>query len=104
MRTYLEALTDQELLDRLNKLVKMGDAIGERINAGERGDAVSTVVRAGRFENSYALENSLNGIRSAWSQTKREIDNRSEEGLRFLMSYGPDGDVRLKPVMGKSAK
>ena len=76
MRTYLEHLSDAQLVERLAKIEALGKKTAARIAAGERSPAETVGVRHGRFVTVSALERSLNVQRSAWKQTREEMLRR----------------------------
>lgn len=79
MTRYLINLTDAELAARLAKIEEMGKATAAKLASGQRGHVVSQHVVRGRWADSYSTEVALNVQRSAWRQTKEEINFRRAE-------------------------
>lgn len=77
IRTYLEHLTMEELTERLAKIEEMGKATRARFDAGYRGEIVTYAIRHGRRVGVSRVESALNAQRSAWKQTKLEINRRA---------------------------
>lgn len=77
MRTFLEHLTDEALYARLSIAEEKGKEIAARIASGERSEVVTQAIRHGDWVGVSALEYNLNGLRSIWKDTKREINNRA---------------------------
>ena len=77
MTNYLATLTTEELVIRLAQLEKLGKGTAARIAAGDRGDFVGFVIRKGTHVPSYSNEAGINIQRSAWRETRTELNRRA---------------------------
>lgn len=75
-RTFLEHLTIEALEARLAEIEAKGIAVSARLAAGERSEVVTSAIRKGNWVPVTALEYNRNLLRSAWKQTKCELNSR----------------------------
>lgn len=74
--TYLEHLSDADLIARLAKIEEMGKKTAALVAKGIKGDAVTTRVIRGRHCSVGRYEHALNAQRAAWKNTKTEMLRR----------------------------
>jgi hypothetical protein len=74
--TYLENVSNSDLVSRLATIEKMGKETAAKIKAGDRSEASTLAVRQGRFVSVSRLQVALNVQRDAWKQTKEEMRRR----------------------------
>lgn len=79
MTNYLADLTDAALAERLAQITVMGKNAASRVAAGDLGEHDSWVIVKGRRVPSYSVVSGLNILRSAWRETKNEINRRAAE-------------------------